>query len=128
MTLRNPRAVRPWQHVLNPLAGYLLLAQALVEKGTSFSGAWNFGPVASDCQPVMAVANQMAQAWGDGAEIQIEKTSQIFEEKFLSLDSSKAHAELGWSPKLPLLNGILALVNWYKAQTKNADMWAFTQA
>lgn len=128
LSLRNPRAVRPWQHVLDPVAGYLQLAQALSEKGTSYSGAWNFGPVASDCQPVLDVAQQMALAWGDGAQIKIEETSEIFEERLLSLDSAKAHAELGWSPKLPLANGIPALVDWHKAHAKNADMWAYTQA
>ncbi|KJZ18640.1 CDP-glucose 4,6-dehydratase [Loktanella sp. S4079] len=128
LTLRNPRAVRPWQHVLDPLPGYLQLAQALAEKGTAFSGGWNFGPVASDCQPVAIVARQMAQAWGDGASVQVEETSHIFEEKLLSLDSAKAHAELGWSPTWSLSDGILALVDWYKSHSEGADMWAYTQA
>lgn len=128
LTLRNPRAVRPWQHVLDPLPGYLQLAQALAENGTAFSGGWNLGPAASDCQPVEVVARQMAQAWGGKVDVKIEETSKIFEEKLLSLDSAKAQAELGWSPTWALSDGIRALVDWYKSQSEGADMWAVTQS
>jgi len=128
LTLRNPHATRPWQHVLDPLPGYLRLAQALAENGTAFSGGWNFASAASDCQPVEIVAHQLAQAWGDGADVQVEQTSQIFEETLLALDSSKTRARLGWSSRWQLSDAISALVEWYKAHGEGADMWAITQA
>jgi len=128
LTLRNPHATRPWQHVLDPLPGYLSLAQALAEKGTAFSGGWNFASAATDCQPVESVARQLAQAWGNGADVEIVETSKIFEERLLALDSAKSHAELGWSSRWCLSDAISALVEWYKAHGENADMWPITLA
>lgn len=128
LILRNPRATRPWQHVLDPLPGYLGLAQALAENGTSFSGGWNFASAETDCQPVEIVARQLAQAWGNDADVQVAETSTIFEEKLLALDSSKARARLGWSPTWPLSDAISAVVEWHKAHGEDADMWTMTRA
>ncbi|MGB6153638.1 MAG: CDP-glucose 4,6-dehydratase, partial [Pricia sp.] len=127
LTLRNPHATRPWQHVLDPLPGYLALAKALAENGTAFSGGWNFASAAEDCQPVEIVARQLVAIWGAGADVQVVQNSKVFEEKLLALDSSKARAELGWSPNWRLSDAISALVTWYKSHAEGADMWALTQ-
>ncbi len=127
LTLRNPHATRPWQHVLDPLPGYLALAKALAENGAAFSGGWNFASAAEDCQPVEIVARQLAQVWGEGATVEIAQTSKIFEEKLLALDSSKARAELEWTPNWRLPDAISALAEWYKSHAEGADMWALTQ-
>ncbi len=128
LILRNPQSTRPWQHVLDPLPGYLTLAKRLAEEGTTCPGGWNFGPAAEDCQPVENVARQLVQAWGEEAEVRVERKSGIFEEKLLSLESAKSRAELGWAPKWHLSDAIFASVEWYKSHAENADMWAVTQA
>ncbi|WP_281493347.1 CDP-glucose 4,6-dehydratase [Yoonia sp. F2084L] len=127
LTLRNPHSTRPWQHVLDPLPGYLALAKALAQNGTAFSGGWNFASAGADCQPVEIVARQLAQIWGQGADVQVAQTFEVFEEKLLALDSSKAHAELGWSPNWRLPDALSALAAWYKSHAEGADMWAMTQ-
>lgn len=127
LILRNPASTRPWQHVLDPLPGYLDLAIRLSEHGNTYSGGWNFGPASIDCQPVENVAHILANEWGRGATVQIDQTSAIFEEKLLSLDSSKAHAELGWQSRWLLSDALRALAAWYKAFDDGTDMWDLTQ-
>lgn len=128
LSIRNPQSTRPWQHVLDPLPGYLKLARALSQNGKKFSGGWNFGPAQADCQSVDLVADQLANAWGDGARVEVKQTSTVFEETLLSLDSSKAHALLDWAPKWDLSLAVDALVKWHKAQINNEDMWTITQS
>lgn len=128
LRLRNPQSTRPWQHVLDPLPGYLTLAQRLAEDAQSYSGGWNFGPALADCQPVSELARVFAQEWGSGASVECAETSEIFEEKLLSLDSSKAQAELGWRSRWGLPAALRATASWYQSHAAGNDMWELTQA
>ncbi len=128
LILRNPHSTRPWQHVLDPLPGYLALAERLAGDGPGFSGGWNLGPAQTDCRPVAELAHIFATEWGEGATVEIAESATVFEEKLLSLDSAKAQSELGWRPRWQLLQALKATAAWYKAQSQEQDMWAFTQA
>lgn len=127
LTLRHPASTRPWQHVLDPLPGYLTLAERLVRAPAAFSTGWNFGPATSDAQPVGTVAQRMADLWGDGAKIVIQNDARIFEEILLALDSSKAQAELKWQPAWPLDRALERTIGWYKDFYAGKDVWALTQ-
>ncbi len=126
LILRHPQATRPWQHVLDPLPGYLALAEALVREPGSHGGGWNFGPAQQDCQPVERVAGLMAKAWGGRARVEATGHSAIYEETYLALDSSKAAQKLDWTPRWQLPAAIDALVAWYKAFYAGEDMAAVT--
>lgn len=115
VTLRNPMHTRPWQHVLEPLHGYLLLARALFERGTDFCGAWNFGPHNSDVHPVYQVVELMASRWGLELGWMTDNTLQPHESFDLSLDISKAESHLGWSPRWDLQTAIDRIVQWQKS-------------
>lgn len=112
--LRNPNAVRPWQHVLEPLAGYLQLAQALWQDADA-AKAWNFGPADEDCRPVGQVATRLAEYWGDGARWQATATDFPHEAGLLRLDASLARQQLGWQPRWSLATGLARTVDWHKA-------------
>jgi len=99
VSIRNPRAVRPWQFVLEPLRGYLTLAERLHERGTEFAEGWNFGPREEDAQPVSAIVQTVSTLWGDGARWIADEGSHPHEAGILKLDVSKARARLGWSPR-----------------------------
>ncbi len=126
LILRNPHSTRPWQHVLDPLRGYLTLAERMVAEPQKYSDGWNFGPALEDCREVGKLAAIMAASWGEDASVEVESDQRIFEEKFLSLDCSKAREELGWTPRLPLEQGIEQTMAWYRAHQDGADMWEFT--
>ncbi|MFZ3581671.1 CDP-glucose 4,6-dehydratase [Loktanella sp. DJP18] len=128
LVLRHPHATRPWQHVLDPLPGYLALAEALLHDPSGFSGGWNLGPIQRDCQPVDRVAYLMTEAWGGSACVAETGASDIYEETFLSLDSSKATQRLGWAPRWNLETAIARSVEWYQAAAAGQDMAALTQA
>lgn len=113
--IRYPRATRPWQHVLVPLSGYLLLAERLSEQGQSYAEAWNFGPEQDDAQPVAAIVATLAELWGDDANWSIDRDAHPHEDGYLKLDCSKANAELGWTPRLRLEQTLEWVVEWYKA-------------
>jgi CDP-glucose 4,6-dehydratase len=113
--VRNPDAVRPWQHVLDPLAGYLELAQRLITDGAAFAEAWNFGPNECDARPVRHVVSEMAHLWGDAATWRCTEPEHLHEASLLRLDSSKARARLGWSPRWTLAETLANTVAWYKA-------------
>lgn len=115
VNIRSPHSIRPWQHVLEPLSGYLLLAQKLFAEGASFSEAYNFGPADRDCQPVEFIVKNLAEMWGGGARWQIDKNPQPHEASFLKLDSSKAHNRLDWWPRWSLRQALGATVEWYRA-------------
>ena len=100
--IRKPHAVRPWQFVMDPLHGYLTLAENLWTDGRAFAGAWNFGPDEAGAKTVGYVANQLSRGWGEGAEWQHDESDQPHEATYLKLDSSKAHSALSWSPVLDL--------------------------
>lgn len=122
VVIRNPLSTRPWQHVLEPLCGYLILAENLYEDGESFDDAWNFGPSDNDCQPVGVVMDKMALYWGGDASWQLDKNSNPHEAGFLKLDCSKARTELGWTPKWNLDKTIDLIVNWQKSWLAGENM------
>ena len=126
VSIRNPGAIRPWQHVLDPLAGYLKLAEKLAVEGAAFASGWNFGPWDSDVRPVEWVARAFVDRWGGGASIRTDAASGVHEAHVLKLDSSKARAQLGWAPALDLAAALSWTVDWYKAHAAGADMRSFT--
>jgi len=119
--VRNPRAVRPWQHVLEPLAGYLALAERLYEKPAGFAEAWNFGPDEAEAVPVETVATTVTRLWGPPAAWKADAGEHPHEAHFLRLDSSKARARLDWRPRLKLPLALEWTVDWYRRQAQGAD-------
>ena len=113
--LRNPEATRPWQHVLEPLSGYLLLARKLYGDRRMFEGAWNFGPDDSDVRPVSWVVDRFCRLWGSGASRVQDEGLHPHEARFLKLDCSKARAELGWRPRWGIDKALEMSVEWTKA-------------
>jgi len=117
--IRCPNAVRPWQHVLEPLSGYLRLAEKLYIEGSRYAESWNFGPSDSDARPVGWVVEQMAKQWGEKAEHVIHTQPHLHEAGFLKLDCSKSRYLLGWVPRLRLDEALQWTVNWYKEYARN---------
>jgi CDP-glucose 4,6-dehydratase len=124
--IRRPHAIRPWQHVLEPLHGYIRLAEKLLTHNPRFASAYNFGPAQSDARPVSWIAEQMAAFWGNGASWVLDKAPFPHEAGYLKLDSSRAYADLGWSPQLNLQQALELLVGWYRAWQTGSDMHTFT--
>ena len=122
--IRNPLSTRPWQHVLEPLSGYLVLAQRLWQDGKAFAEGWNFGPKDDDCQPVQWILDKMVHFWGNGAHYEIDKSEQPHEANFLKLDCSKAAMRLKWHPKWRLEQTLEQIVHWHRAWLEGADMQA----
>ncbi|MCI0400605.1 MAG: CDP-glucose 4,6-dehydratase [Gammaproteobacteria bacterium] len=111
--IRNPSAVRPWQHVLEPLRGYLILAARLYENGSAFAESWNFGPNDHDAKPVSWVVEQMVDLWDENIKIQNDHGDNPPETSYLKLEWSKAAARLGWKPRLDLERAMQWTVDWY---------------
>ena len=124
--IRNPQAIRPWQYVLEPLAGYIALAEHLLQEGAGFAGAWNFGPAEEDAWPVGRIADAIAAVWGNGAKWVRDTAENPHEAGYLKLDASKARSLLGWRPVLPIEIALRWLVEWYVAWRQGEDMHAFT--
>ncbi|MDA9371648.1 CDP-glucose 4,6-dehydratase [Porticoccaceae bacterium] len=122
--IRNPHAVRPWQHVLEPLGGYLSLAENLFEKGAEFSQAWNFGPNEEDIVSVRFIMDQITILWGGEVAWEIESDDTYTEADFLSLSSQKARTHLNWSPRWGLQKALVSTINMYKAYFEGEDMYA----
>ena len=120
--IRNPLSTRPWQHVLEPLSGYLVLAQELFLNGDEFAEAWNFGPKDEDCKPVNWVLDQMVSLWENNASWSIDKNNNPHEAGFLKLDCSKASNRLKWSPKWDLEYALNLIVNWHKDWISKRDV------
>lgn len=121
--IRSPGAVRPWQHVLEPLSGYLTLAEALVQQGPAFAEGWNFGPFDADARPVAGVVGALTQAWGEGATYRVEASgAALHEAHLLKLDISKARARLHWRPRWDLGTCLASIVQWHRAHLAGADM------
>jgi CDP-glucose 4,6-dehydratase len=137
LCLRNPAAIRPWQHVLSPLSGYLVLAQALWDGaghrggagtggGAEFARAWNFGPEPADARTVEWVVRRVSGLWPGGVPWAFDDGPHPHEAHLLTLDSSRARERLGWRPALGLEDGLAATVAWYRAWQDGQDMREFT--
>jgi len=126
LIVRNPLSTRPWQHVLEPLSGYLMLCQRLIEKPDDFSGGWNFGPRDEDAQPVSRLGDIMVESWGDESRWQLDSNAHPHEAKYLKLDCSKANIILGWESIWRLKRALDETVKWYKACHMKQDMHSFT--
>jgi len=124
VNIRNPHAIRPWQHVLEPLSGYLVLGQRLLQDGQPFAEAWNFGPAEEDARPVHWIADYLTNAWGDGAGWVQDEGVNPHEAHYLKLDSSKARARLGWRPRWSLPEALDKIVSWHRACRAEADLAA----
>lgn len=112
--VRNPMATRPWQHVLEPLSGYLILAQHLYEEGSDFAEGWNFGPKDEDCKSVSWILDKMVDKWGKGASWELDKNNNPHEAGYLKLDCSKAATRLNWYPKWNLEDTLERIINWHQ--------------
>ena len=123
--VRNPSSIRPWQHVLNPLSGYLVLAQAMWEKPELAEG-WNFGPADEDARPVGWIVQRIAAGWPQELRWVQDDGPHPHEANYLKLDSSKARTRLGWRPGLDLEATIESIVDWYSELRSGADMRAVT--
>lgn len=125
--IRNPAATRPWQHVLNPLSGYLVLAQALWDDPEAAT-AWNFGPAQEDARPVAWIAERIAELWPGDLPWTRDAGEHPHEAHYLKVDSSRARARLGWAPRWDLERALESIVEWYGALRDGADMRAVTLA
>lgn len=126
--IRNPHSIRPWQHVLEPLSGYLTLAEKLYTEGPVHAEGWNFGPHDIDAKPVEWIIERMTQEWGAGASWQLDGQNHPHEATYLKLDCSKARGQLGWHPRWDIGQTIARIVEWHKACDQGADMREFTLA
>ncbi|HZP07504.1 MAG TPA: CDP-glucose 4,6-dehydratase [Terracidiphilus sp.] len=124
--IRNPAAFRPWQFLLEPLRGYLVLAERLFEDGQKFASGWNFGPVDSDVMPVSWIADEAVRLWGGRASWELDSAAHPHEAHALKLDASKAGVYLDWHPHLPLKQALAWIVEWYQAFREGADLRAIT--
>ncbi len=125
LMIRNPLATRPWQHVLEPLSGYLVLAQALCQGGANFDGAWNFGPKDDDARSVKEVVNLLIKNWHSPASWVQDIREQPHEAHLLKLDCSKARQYLGWVPKWSLEQAIEKIAQWQDAYRQGSNMREF---
>jgi CDP-glucose 4,6-dehydratase len=128
VVLRNPLAVRPWQHVLEPLSGYIVLAENLASGAVGLDEGWNFGPPAEDVRPVIDVAEAMVKAVGIGKLVINQDPNAPHEANLLQLDCAKARTKLGWKPKLDFSGTIAMTADWYGAWHCGEDMVTFTRA
>lgn len=120
--VRNPMATRPWQHVLEPLSGYLVLAQHLYQDGKGYAQGWNFGPKDEDCQSVSWILDKMVMAWGDDASWVLDNNNNPHEAGFLKLDCSKAASKLNWKPKWSLSDTLENIITWHKKYLSREDI------
>ena len=120
--IRNPHAIRPWQHVLEPLSGYLMLAQKLYMGGVRFAEGWNFGPSDNDARPVEWIVRRICDCWGNGARYEIDAGEHPHEAHYLKLDCSKARTELGWQPRWSLEHSLDGIIAWTHAYRRQGDL------
>lgn len=120
--IRSPDAIRPWQHVLEPLSGYLVLAEKLFKEGGSYTGGWNFGPRDEDARPVEWIVQKLCAEWGGGLSCVVDAGPQPHEANYLKLECSMARARLGWTPTWDLEQALQKIVAWYQALQAGSDM------
>lgn len=124
--VRNPGAIRPWQHVLEPLRGYLMLAEQLFERGPDMGGAWNFGPNEEDVRPVSWIADELVDLWQNGASWQQSEVQGPHEATYLKLDISKSRNRLQWRPILRLADALRMITDWARQRQHGADVYTLT--
>lgn len=124
--IRSPKATRPWQHVLEPLSGYLVLAERLWNDGAAFADGWNFGPNENDAIPVDEVVTALARLWGEGSSWDVDKITFNKEAMLLRVDASKARARLKWRPRLRVQVALEWTVAWAKALSAGEDAHTIT--
>jgi CDP-glucose 4,6-dehydratase len=120
--IRSPYAIRPWQHVLEPLNGYLTLAAKLFTDGAAYAQAWNFGPDDADARNVEWITKTICEMWGEDASFEIDSNPQPHEANYLKLDCSKVKAELNWFPKWNIETALRTIVDWNKAYLKGENI------
>jgi len=125
VVVRNPHAIRPWQHVLEPLSGYLALAEKLHTEGQAWAEGWNFGPRDDDARPVQWIVEHMVEAWGDGASWRLDEGDRVHEANYLKLDISKVKSRLGWQPRWNLAEALQRINEWHHAWLAKDDVKAF---
>jgi CDP-glucose 4,6-dehydratase len=128
LVIRNPKAIRPWQHVLEPLSGYLVLAQALYEHGNLFSSAWNFGPDNADARSVQEVIELFIRQWGSDASWLQDENTQPHEAQLLRLNCDKAKEQLGWRPNWNVETALEKIVSWQRSFKSDEDMRNITKS
>lgn len=127
LLIRNPNSIRPWQHVLEPLSGYMTIAENLFSDENDFATAWNFGPEDEDSKPVGFILEKIKEIWDEDVNWQIADGKHPHETNTLKLDSSKAKSDLKWSPKLNLENALKLTTNWYREFKNKADLIEITK-
>jgi CDP-glucose 4,6-dehydratase len=125
--IRNPNAIRPWQHVLEPLRGYIMLAEHLHTAPETHAKGWNFGPAPTDMAPVHQVLSILANHWGDTKGVAAQPGDHPYEAATLTLDSSAAAHDLGWTPRLSLDDALKLTADWYRAAADKGDILALSQ-
>ena len=125
--IRNPDAVRPWQYVLEPLRGYLELAEKLWKDKSEYAESWNFGPDDDDIKPVSWIVKEITNMWNSNVEVDYNTSNLKHETNFLKLDCSKAKSKLKWAPKIKLEQGLQLTVDWYKQYEQKKELKEFTQ-
>lgn len=122
VNIRNPHAIRPWQHVLEPLSGYLVLAQKLYEEGVVCAEGWNFGPNDNDAKSVQWIVEKLTETWGEGASWDMDDGDHPHEANYLKLDCSKAKIRLDWYPRWSLDEALAVIIDWHRACRDGCDM------
>lgn len=122
MQIRSPYAIRPWQHVLDPLYGYLVLCEKLYSEGSAFAEGWNFGADSNDAKDVEWISKKICEFWGNGSKYEIDDSPQPHEASYLKLDCIKAKTLLGWYPKWNVETTLKMVVEWYKDYFNEKDM------
>lgn len=122
VVIRNPNSIRPWQHVLEPLSGYLALAEKLYTEGQAWAEGWNFGPQDDDARPVQWIVEQMVQAWGNGASWRLDGGEHPHEANYLKLDISKAKSRLNWHPRWNLATALEQITTWHRTWLQNGSV------
>ncbi len=128
VSIRSPHAIRPWQHVLEPLSGYLTLAERLYREGIDFAEGWNFGPREVDARPVEWIVARLTTLWGDGANWQLDANPQPHEANYLKLDCAKAMTRLAWQPRWSLEQALRMIVAWHQGHLAGGNMREVTLA